>query len=52
MGVVLNITEDDDGTQYVITIEGNSAGRVTMRRYKLTDERILGYGRLAGLETE
>ena len=52
MGVVLNITEDDDGTQYVITIEGNSAGRVTMRRYKLTDERILGYGDFTYLQTE
>ena len=51
MGVVLNTT-DDDGIQYVITIEGNSAGRVTMRRYKLTDERILGYGAVISSKTE
>ena len=51
MGVVLNTT-DDDGIQYVITIEGNSAGHVAVRSYRLDDPRILGYGLLAGLETE
>lgn len=52
VGVVLQVMQDEEGDDVIITIEGNSAGRVTMRRYKLTDERILGYGLLAGLETE
>lgn len=44
VGVVLQVTKDEEGNDVIITIEGNSAGRVAMRRYKLTDERILGYG--------
>lgn len=38
-GVVLKAESD-----YIITIEGNSAGRVAMRRYASNDPRILGYG--------
>lgn len=41
IGVVLQ-----SDSEYVITIEGNSAGRVAMRRYKLDDSRILGYGKV------
>jgi hypothetical protein len=47
IGVVLNV---HGGMVY--TIEGNNEGRVTIARYSVNDERILGYGRLAGLETE
>ena len=47
VGVVLQV-----GTDYIITIEGNSAGRVAMRRYAKDDSRILGYGVLSGLSTE
>jgi hypothetical protein len=47
VGVVLKV----DGN-YIITIEGNSAGRVAMRRYAKDDSRILGYGVLSGLSTE
>lgn len=39
MGVVLAVIGDT-----VYTIEGNSAGRVAIRSYKITDPRILGYG--------
>ena len=42
VGVVLTVTDD-----YIITIEGNSAGRVAMRRYPKNDDRILGYGVLS-----
>jgi len=42
VGVVLTVTDD-----YIITIEGNSAGRVAMRRYPINDDRILGYGVLS-----
>lgn len=45
MGVVLNVS--DDG-KWVYTIEGNSAGRVTIRSYSMTDARIIGYGILFG----
>ena len=47
VGVVLKVDGD-----YIITIEGNSAGRVAMRRYAKDDSRILGYGVLSGLSTE
>ncbi len=43
VGVVLSVT----GTM-VYTIEGNSAGRVTVRSYSLGDPRIIGYGRIFG----
>ena len=54
VGVVLCLTDsNNDGVDdSIITIEGNSAGRVAVRSYRLDDPRILGYGRLAGLETE
>lgn len=39
VGVVLKVTD-----RMVYTIEGNSAGRVTIRSYLVTDERIIGYG--------
>lgn len=39
VGVVLKV----DG-RMVYTIEGNSAGRVTVRSYTLSDPRIIGYG--------
>ena len=42
VGVVLKVDGD-----YIITIEGNSAGRVAMRRYAKDDSRILGYGILS-----
>ncbi len=41
VGVVLSVSEDG---KYVYTIEGNSAGRVTVRSYLLNDPRIIGYG--------
>lgn len=47
VGVVLQV--DDE---CIITIEGNSAGHVAVRSYPLDDTCILGYGLLAGLETE
>lgn len=43
VGVVLSV-ETNGGRTTVYTIEGNSAGRVTIRSYSLTDERIIGYG--------
>lgn len=54
VGVVLCLTDsNNDGVDdSIITIEGNSAGRVAVRSYRLDDPRILGYGRLAGLGTE
>lgn len=39
VGVVLEVKNG-----MVYTIEGNSAGRVTIRSYLLTDQRIIGYG--------
>ena len=42
IGVVLRAESD-----YIITIEGNSAGRVAMRSYPIGDPRILGYGVLS-----
>lgn len=42
VGVVLRAESD-----YIITIEGNSAGRVAMRSYPIGDPRILGYGVLS-----
>lgn len=39
VGVVLKAENN-----LVYTIEGNSAGRVTVRSYPLTDARIIGYG--------
>ena len=47
IGVVYEITQDEEGNEYIITIEGNSAGRVAMRRYPINDDRILGYGVLS-----
>lgn len=41
VGVVVQVDTD-----CIVTIEGNSAGRVAMRRYTLDDDRILGYGTL------
>lgn len=41
IGVVINISVDGD---YVFTIEGNSAGRVAIRSYPISDKRIIGYG--------
>lgn len=41
VGVVLSV---DTTKNIVFTIEGNSAGRVTVRTYPLTDPRIIGYG--------
>jgi hypothetical protein len=52
VGVVLQVMQDEEGNDVIITIEGNSAGRVAVRSYRLDDPRILGYGLLAGLETE
>ena len=39
MGVVLKVDNN-----MVYTIEGNSAGRVTVRSYSISDPRIIGYG--------
>lgn len=47
IGVVVNV---HGGAVY--TIEGNNDGKVTLAKYDMDDPRILGYGRLAGLETE
>ena len=47
MGVVLQVTKDEKGNDVIITIEGNSAGRVAMRSYPIGDPRILGYGVLS-----
>ena len=44
IGVVYGTGTDDKGNEIIITIEGNSAGRVAVRSYPLTDPRILGYG--------
>lgn len=46
VGVVLCLTDsNNDGVDdSIITIEGNSAGRVAVRSYQLDDSRILGYG--------
>lgn len=52
VGVVLQVAKDEEDNDVIITIEGNSAGRVAMRRYKLTDERILGYGAVISSKTE
>lgn len=52
MGAVYGLSNDEQGRDIIITIEGNSAGRVAVRSYQLDDPRILGYGLLAGLETE
>jgi prepilin-type N-terminal cleavage/methylation domain-containing protein len=41
MGVVISI--DDN---YIYTIEGNTAGKVDVRKYDIKDKRILGYGKL------
>ncbi len=41
VGVVLSV---DVTKNMVYTIEGNSAGRVTVRSYTLSDPRIIGYG--------
>lgn len=41
VGVVLALSENKD---YVYTIEGNSSGIVAVRKYALTDLRIMGYG--------
>ena len=45
VGVVLCLTDsNNDGVDdSIITIEGNSAGRVAVRRYPIDDPRILGY---------
>lgn len=47
IGVVVNV---HGGVVY--TIEGNNDGKVTLAKYDMDDPRILGYGLLAGLETE
>ena len=39
MGVVLSVAGG-----YIYTIEGNTAGRVALRQYSLSDSRIIGYG--------
>lgn len=52
MGAVYGRSKDEEGNDIVITIEGNSAGHVAVRSYRLDDPRILGYGRLASLKTE
>lgn len=43
VGVVLSVKQEGNRTT-VYTIEGNSAGRVNIRSYSLTDPRIIGYG--------
>lgn len=43
IGVVYDQSVDEAGEPIIITIEGNSAGRVAVRSYPLTDPRILGY---------
>lgn len=46
IGAVLKLDDEDkDGKlDYVYTIEGNSDGRVAVRKYMLNDPRIIGYG--------
>lgn len=43
VGVVLSVKEEA-GRTTIYTIEGNSAGRVTIRSYSINDPRIIGYG--------
>lgn len=50
VGVVLDVadTNDDEVLDTIYTIEGNSSGRVAVRKYSATDETIMGYGVLPG----
>lgn len=53
VGVVLTteqVTENGEIVDYIYTIEGNSAGRVAVRKYAMDDKRIMGYGVLAWKE--
>lgn len=43
VGVVLEVKPKGE-TTIIYTIEGNSAGRVTIRSYAINDPRIIGYG--------
>lgn len=43
VGVVLEV-KNSGGATIIYTIEGNSAGRVTIRSYPINDPRIIGYG--------
>lgn len=47
VGVVLGVGDD-----FIYTIEGNSSGKVSLRRYDLDDPRILGYGVLPWSDSE
>lgn len=44
VGVVIDVKMVGSGNAVIYTIEGNSAGRVTVRSYSLEDPRIIGYG--------
>jgi len=44
VGAVIGKT--DDG-KYIYTIEGNTAGKVAVRKYEVGDKRIMGYGVLS-----
>ena len=39
-------TDQETGSTYIYTIEGNTAGRVAVRKYAVGDPRIMGYGKL------
>lgn len=43
VGVVLTVLSEGE-TQYVYTIEGNTADKVAVRKYRINDPRIMGYG--------
>jgi len=43
VGVVLDV-RSEGGTDYIYTIEGNSSGRVAVRKYPAGMKTILGYG--------
>lgn len=49
VGAVIQV--DQEGG-WIYTIEGNSSNRVAVRKYKLTDPRIIGYGVLWPAESE
>lgn len=44
VGVVIAVNEETDGKTYVYTIEGNTGGRVAIRKYAIDDPNIIGYG--------
>lgn len=48
VGVVLDVQPSIDDPREIYTIEGNSSGRVAVRKYNIGDPVIMGYGVLPG----